>query len=72
MTDPHVQIDDSKLAMRVSRRSIYINLLLTVFKLAAGLIARSSAMVPTSSAVSWTPVMATARGPRAASPDSSR
>ncbi|MDY4954196.1 MAG: cation diffusion facilitator family transporter [Candidatus Onthomonas sp.] len=45
MTDPHVQIDDSKLAMRVSRRSIYINLLLTVFKLAAGLIARSSAMV---------------------------
>lgn len=45
MTDPHVHTDDSKLAMRVSRRSIYINLLLTAFKLAAGLIAQSSAMV---------------------------
>ena len=45
MTDPHVQTDSGKLAMRVSRRTIYINLILTVFKLAAGLIAHSSAMV---------------------------
>ena len=45
MTDPHVHTDDSKLAMRVSRRSIYINLLLTIFKLAAGLIAQSSAII---------------------------
>ena len=31
MTDPHVQTDSGKLAMRVSRRTIYINLILTVF-----------------------------------------
>lgn len=45
MTDPHVHTNDSKLAMRVSRRTIYMNLFLTAFKLAAGILAHSSAMV---------------------------
>lgn len=45
MTDPHIQNADSKLAMRVSRHTICINLLLTILKLLAGLIAQSSAMI---------------------------
>ena len=36
---------NSKLAMKVSRRTIYGNLLLTAFKLAAGILAHSSAMI---------------------------
>ena len=45
MSVPNTQTDQSKLAVRVSRNTLLVNLLLTVFKLAAGLLARSSAMV---------------------------
>lgn len=45
MSDPHVHTGNAQLAMRVSRRTIYINLLLTAFKLFAGLLAHSSAMI---------------------------
>lgn len=45
MTAPTPQADRSKRAMRVSRITIYANLLLTVFKLVAGIAAHSNAMI---------------------------
>lgn len=45
MTTPHVQTDHSKLAMQVSRNTIIGNFVLTAFKLAAGILGHSSAML---------------------------
>ena len=45
MTTPHVQTDHSKLAMQVSRNTIIGNFVLTAFKLAAGILGHSSAMI---------------------------
>ena len=45
MTTPHVQTDHSNLAMRVSRNTIIGNFVLTAFKLAAGILGHSSAMI---------------------------
>ena len=45
MTTPHVQTNHSKLAMQVSRNTIIGNFVLTAFKLAAGILGHSSAMI---------------------------
>ena len=45
MTTPHVQTNHSKLAMQVSRNTIIGNFVLTAFKLAAGILGHSSAML---------------------------
>ena len=42
---PHVQTNHSKLAMQVSRNTIIGNFVLTAFKLAAGILGHSSAMI---------------------------
>ena len=45
MTTPRAQSSHGSLAMRVSRNTIIGNFVLTAFKLAAGILAHSSAMV---------------------------
>lgn len=45
MSTPHPSASPEQLALRVSRNTIYGNLLLTLFKLAAGILAHSGAML---------------------------
>lgn len=45
MSTPHAQASQEKVAMRVSRNTIYGNFLLTLFKLTAGILAHSGAMI---------------------------